>query len=86
MQRKGCKEIELSNSLEANKCLETCWFITSNKIAEEILCSKSLVDTEDAKVTTEKEIVLLVEGQTAWSTARKFTKQRRGILSVMQVV
>ena len=55
MQRKGYKEIELSNSLEANKWLETGGFISSEENADEILCSK--------KLTTEKEIVLLVEGQ-----------------------
>ena len=57
------KEIELSNSLEVDKCLETGGFITSKEIAEEILRSKELLETEDDKATTEKEIVLLVEGQ-----------------------
>ena len=36
---------------------------SSEENAEEILCSKKLVETEDDKMTTEKEIVLLVESQ-----------------------
>ena len=63
VQRKGCKEIELHNSLEANKWLETGGFISSEENAEEILCSKKLVETEDGKMATENEIVLLVEDQ-----------------------
>ena len=63
MQRKGCKKIQLSNSLEANKWFETGGFISSEENSEEILCSRKLVETEDDKMTTEKEIVLLVESQ-----------------------
>ena len=55
------KEIELTNSHEVDKCLDTGGF-TTKKIAQEILRSKELVETEDDKVTTEKEIVLI------WST------------------
>ena len=57
------KEVELSNYLEDNKCLETGGFITSEEIAEKILCRKELVETENYKVTTKKKTVLLVEGQ-----------------------
>ena len=57
----GSKD-ELSDSLEPGKCLETGVFITSEEIAEEILSSNELVETEDDKVTTEEKIVLLVEG------------------------
>ena len=63
MQRKGCKEIELSNSLEANKWLKTGGFISSEENAKEILCSKKVMETEDDKMAAEKEIVLLVEGK-----------------------
>ena len=63
MQKKGCEEIELSNSLEANKWLKTGGFISSEENAKEILCRKKLMETEDDKMATEKEIALLVEGQ-----------------------
>ena len=84
MQRKGCKEIELSNYLKANRWLETGGFISSEEIAEEILCSEKLVETEDDKMTTEKEMFLLVEGQREKSTVREFTQQRRAKFGVMQ--
>ena len=57
----------------------------SKKIAEEILRSEELVETEDDKVTTEKEIVLLVKGQQALSAVLMFTQQRKGKLGVMQL-
>lgn len=41
------KNIELSNSLEAEKSLETGGLITSEEIDEEILCSKEVDETED---------------------------------------
>ena len=53
----------MSNSLEGNKWLETGGFISSEENAEEILWRKKLVETEDGKMATEKEILLLVEGQ-----------------------
>ena len=55
------KEIELSDYHEADKCLETGGFMTSGEIAEEILRSEELEETENDKETTEKEIVLFVE-------------------------
>ena len=63
MQRNKCKEIELSYSLEANKWLQTGRFIFSEENTKEISWSKKLIETEDDKVDTEKEIVLLVQGQ-----------------------
>ena len=54
------KEIQVSNSIEADKCLETSRFITQEEIAEDTLRSKELMKAEDDKVTTEKEIVLSV--------------------------
>ena len=53
------KEIELSTFLKAGR------FIPSEEIAEKILYRKELMKIEDDKVTTEKEKVLLLEGQRA---------------------
>ena len=78
------EKIELSDFLEDDDRLETKGSFSLEEIAEEMLGSKEPVESEDDKVTIEKENISFENAQRAWSTVRKFMQQRSGKLSVMQ--
>ncbi|KII68343.1 hypothetical protein RF11_06787 [Thelohanellus kitauei] len=48
------------------------------EIADVMMCSEELVETEDDDRTVEEKVVSYEEGQRAWSTVRKFMEQRSG--------
>ena len=56
-------EIELSDFLEANERLVTGGSFTLEEIAEEMLCSAELVESEDDEITVQEEIVPFEEAQ-----------------------
>ena len=78
------KEIELSDFLKADECLETAGSFTLKEIAEEMLDNKEPVESENDEVTVEEEIISFENAQQAWSTLQKFMQQRSRKLGMMQ--